>query len=148
MLGRVLYQIRCLKTYTHPFPPITQVPPYVCRGVCTGSCTVGHINRQVPFHSMFSCFQWFRRETVSLFLHFTVNPKPPVGFLDVPRCSMTGKEQTVCRLIELNSSCLPSSGSCIIYWSGSSRLRVGGDTVAPRTRSGQLKSSDTFKCLL
>ena len=38
------------------------------------------------------------RETVSLFLHFTVNPKPPVGFLDVPRCSMTGKEQTVCRL--------------------------------------------------
>ena len=37
------------------------------------------------------------RETVSLFLHFTVNPKPPVGFLDVPRCSMTGKEQTVCR---------------------------------------------------
>ena len=25
------------------------------------------------------------RECVSLFLHFTVNPKPPVGFLDVPR---------------------------------------------------------------
>ena len=46
---------------------------------------------------MFSCFQCFCRETVSLFLHFTVNPKPPVGFLDVPRCSMTGKEQTVCR---------------------------------------------------
>ena len=39
----------------------------------------------------------FSRETVSLFLHFTVNPKPLVGFLDVPRCSMTGKEQTVCR---------------------------------------------------
>jgi len=37
------------------------------------------------------------RECVSLFLHFTVNPKPPVGFLDVPRCSMTGKEQTVSR---------------------------------------------------
>ena len=31
------------------------------------------------------------RECVSLFLHFTVNPKPPVGFLDIPRCSMTGK---------------------------------------------------------
>ena len=40
------------------------------------------------------------RETVSLFLHFTVNPKPPVGFLDVPRCSMTGKEQTVCRRVD------------------------------------------------
>ncbi|XP_014674739.1 PREDICTED: BTB/POZ domain-containing protein 1-like [Priapulus caudatus] len=37
------------------------------------------------------------REVVSLFLHFTVNPKPTVNFLDVPRCCMTGKEQTVCR---------------------------------------------------
>ena len=37
------------------------------------------------------------RECVSLFLHFTVNPKPPVGFMDVPRCSMTGKEQTASR---------------------------------------------------
>merc|ERR550539_1852921 len=27
------------------------------------------------------------RECVSLFLHFTVNPKPPVAFMDVPRCS-------------------------------------------------------------
>jgi len=43
------------------------------------------------------------RETVSLFLHFTVNPKPPVGFLDVPRCSMTGKEQTVCRFQQIES---------------------------------------------
>ena len=29
------------------------------------------------------------RECVSLFLHFTVNPKPPVGFLDVPRYKPT-----------------------------------------------------------
>ena len=43
------------------------------------------------------------RECVSLFLHFTVNPKPPVGFLDVPRCSMTGKEQTVCRFQQIES---------------------------------------------
>jgi len=43
------------------------------------------------------------RETVSLFLHFTVNPKPAVGFLDVPRCSMTGKEQTVCRFQQIES---------------------------------------------
>ena len=35
------------------------------------------------------------RECVSLFLHFTVNPKPPVGFMDVPR--WTGKEQTASR---------------------------------------------------
>ena len=26
-----------------------------------------------------------------------------MGFLDVPRCSMTGKEQTVCRLIDMSS---------------------------------------------
>ena len=43
------------------------------------------------------------RECVSLFLHFTVNPKPPVGFLDAPRCSMTGKEQTVCRFQQIES---------------------------------------------
>ena len=43
------------------------------------------------------------RECVGLFLHFTVNPKPPVGFLDVPRCSMTGKEQTVCRFQQIES---------------------------------------------
>merc|ERR1711963_485965 len=43
------------------------------------------------------------RECVSSFLHFTVNPKPPVGFLDVPRCSMTGKEQTVSRYQQIES---------------------------------------------
>ncbi len=43
------------------------------------------------------------RECVSLFLHFTVNPKPPVAFLDVPRCSMTGKEQTVGRYQQIES---------------------------------------------
>jgi BTB/POZ domain-containing protein 1/2 len=43
------------------------------------------------------------KETVSLFLHFTVNPKPPVAFLDVPRCSMTGKEQTVNRFQQIES---------------------------------------------
>lgn len=37
------------------------------------------------------------RELVSLFLYFTVNPKPPVGFPDVPRCCIVGKEQTVQR---------------------------------------------------
>ena len=40
---------------------------------------------------------------MSLFLHFTVNPKPPVTFLDVPRCSMTGKEQTVNRFQQIES---------------------------------------------
>uniref|UniRef100_A0A914WBW4 BTB domain-containing protein n=1 Tax=Plectus sambesii TaxID=2011161 RepID=A0A914WBW4_9BILA len=37
------------------------------------------------------------RELVNLFLYFTVNPKPTVSFLDVPRCCVTGKEQVVNR---------------------------------------------------
>ncbi|XP_015117553.1 BTB/POZ domain-containing protein 1 [Diachasma alloeum] len=37
------------------------------------------------------------REVVSLFLYFTVNPKPSVGFEAMPRCRMMGKELTVCR---------------------------------------------------
>ncbi len=61
------------------------------------------------------------RETVSLFLHFTVNPKPPVGFLDVPRCSMTGKEQTVCRSVHL---CCGPSGSGSLFHFG---CRSGSD---------------------
>ena len=43
------------------------------------------------------------REVVSLFLYFTVNPKPAVGFLEVPRCCMTGKEQTVNRFQQIES---------------------------------------------
>jgi BTB/POZ domain-containing protein 1/2 len=43
------------------------------------------------------------REVVSLFLYFTVNPKPAVGFLEVPRCCMTGKEQTVNRFQHIES---------------------------------------------
>ena len=40
------------------------------------------------------------REVVELFLHYTVNPKPSVGFGDTPRCCLTGKEQVVCRSID------------------------------------------------
>ena len=43
------------------------------------------------------------KECVSLFLHFTLNPKPPVAFLETPRCSMTGKEQTVSRFNQVES---------------------------------------------
>lgn len=43
------------------------------------------------------------REIVQLFLYFTVNPKPNVGFLDTPRCCMTGKELTVNRFSQTES---------------------------------------------
>ncbi|XP_014486743.1 PREDICTED: BTB/POZ domain-containing protein 1-like [Dinoponera quadriceps] len=36
-------------------------------------------------------------EVLSLFTYFILNPKPLVGFQTMPRCCMTGKEQTVCR---------------------------------------------------
>uniref|UniRef100_A0A0R3S2I7 BTB domain-containing protein n=1 Tax=Elaeophora elaphi TaxID=1147741 RepID=A0A0R3S2I7_9BILA len=37
------------------------------------------------------------RELVNLFLYFTVSPKPPIEFLDVPRCCVFGKEVVVSR---------------------------------------------------
>ncbi|VDL74308.1 unnamed protein product [Nippostrongylus brasiliensis] len=37
------------------------------------------------------------RELVNLFLYFTVNPKPSIGFNDNPRCSGAGKELVVSR---------------------------------------------------
>lgn len=43
------------------------------------------------------------REVVELFLHFTVNPKPTVNFLDTPRCCLTGKEQVVSRFCQIES---------------------------------------------
>lgn len=43
------------------------------------------------------------REVVELFLHFTVNPKPSVKFLDTPRCCLTGKEQVVARFCQIES---------------------------------------------
>ena len=67
-------------------------------GILTDRCSSCFPDSIVFHRNHVLMFPMLCRETVSLFLHFTVNPKPPVGFLDVPRCSMTGKEQTVCRL--------------------------------------------------
>lgn len=41
------------------------------------------------------------KEVVELFLYFTVDPKPPVSFSDVPRCCLTGKEQVVSRFVHI-----------------------------------------------
>ncbi|KAL1117731.1 hypothetical protein AAG570_004046 [Ranatra chinensis] len=43
------------------------------------------------------------REVVSLFLYYTVNPKPPISFKDIPRSSMTGKERAVNRFRQFES---------------------------------------------
>jgi len=43
------------------------------------------------------------REIVSLFLYFTVNPKPSISFNSTPRCSLAGKEQSVLRFQSVSS---------------------------------------------
>ncbi|KAI5616536.1 BTB/POZ domain-containing protein 2, partial [Silurus asotus] len=43
------------------------------------------------------------REVVSLFLHFTVNPKPRVEFIDRPRCCLRGKECSITRFAQVES---------------------------------------------
>ena len=48
------------------------------------------------------------RECVSLFLHFTVNPKPPVGFLDVPRYNFILFSTQVTELTYLCTICILS----------------------------------------
>lgn len=42
------------------------------------------------------------REVVNLFLYFTVNPKPQIDFLDVPRNCLTGKEHSVTRFTRVD----------------------------------------------
>ena len=56
------------------------------------------------------------REVVELFLHFTVNPKPAVNFLDTPRCCLTGKEQVVARFCQIESRWGYSGTSDRIRW--------------------------------
>ena len=43
------------------------------------------------------------KEVVNMFLHFTVNPKPRVEFLDRPRCCLTGKEKVINRFQKVES---------------------------------------------
>ncbi|XP_042198971.1 BTB/POZ domain-containing protein 1 isoform X1 [Callorhinchus milii] len=43
------------------------------------------------------------REVVNLFLHFTLNPKPRVEYIDRPRCSLKGKECSINRFQQVES---------------------------------------------
>lgn len=45
----------------------------------------------------------FDREVVNLFLHFTVNPKPRVDYIDRPRCSLRGEECSINRFQQVES---------------------------------------------
>ncbi|XP_040484235.1 LOW QUALITY PROTEIN: BTB/POZ domain-containing protein 2 [Ursus maritimus] len=66
------------------------------------------------------------REVVSLFLHFTVNPKPRVDFIDRPRCCLRGKECSINRFQQVESRWGYSGTSDRIRFSVSKRIFVVG----------------------
>ncbi|XP_005168501.1 BTB/POZ domain-containing protein 2 isoform X3 [Danio rerio] len=66
------------------------------------------------------------REVVSLFLHFTVNPKPRVEFIDRPRCCLRGKECSITRFGQVESRWGYSGTSDRIRFSVSRRIFIVG----------------------
>ncbi|KAG5275756.1 hypothetical protein AALO_G00124210 [Alosa alosa] len=66
------------------------------------------------------------REVVSLFLHFTVNPKPHVDFIDRPRCCLRGKECSITRFGQVESRWGYSGTSDRIRFSVNRRIFVVG----------------------
>ncbi|XP_028329436.1 BTB/POZ domain-containing protein 2-like isoform X1 [Gouania willdenowi] len=66
------------------------------------------------------------REVVSLFLHFTVNPKPRVEFIDRPRCCLRGKECSITRFGQVESRWGYSGTSDRIRFSVNGRIFVVG----------------------
>ncbi|KAI4881700.1 hypothetical protein NFI96_031354, partial [Prochilodus magdalenae] len=66
------------------------------------------------------------REVVSLFLHFTVNPKPRVEFIDRPRCCLRGKECSITRFGQVESRWGYSGTSDRIRFSVNHRIFVVG----------------------
>nr|XP_023397036.1 BTB/POZ domain-containing protein 2 [Loxodonta africana] len=66
------------------------------------------------------------REVVSLFLHFTVNPKPRVDFIDRPRCCLRGKECSINRFQQVESRWGYSGTSDRVRFSVNKRIFVVG----------------------
>ncbi|KAG1932092.1 BTB/POZ domain-containing protein 2 [Pimephales promelas] len=66
------------------------------------------------------------REVVSLFLHFTVNPKPRVEFIDRPRCCLRGKECSITRFGQVESRWGYSGTSDRIRFSVNRRIFIVG----------------------
>lgn len=72
------------------------------------------------------------REVVSLFLHFTVNPKPRVDFIDRPRCCLRGKECSINRFQQVESRWGYSGTSDRIRWAaGGAGRGPAGRGVGP-----------------
>lgn len=66
------------------------------------------------------------RETVQLFLYFTLNPKPSIGFLDKPRSCMTGKELIVSRFSQVENRWGYSGTSDRIRFVTDTRIFIAG----------------------
>ncbi|KAL1007509.1 hypothetical protein UPYG_G00087760 [Umbra pygmaea] len=68
----------------------------------------------------------FDREVVNLFLHFTVNPKPRVDYIDRPRCCLRGKECSISRFQQVESRWGYSGTSDRIRFNVNRRISVVG----------------------
>ncbi|KAM4678338.1 BTB/POZ domain-containing protein 1 isoform 2-T2 [Discoglossus pictus] len=66
------------------------------------------------------------REVVNLFLHFTVNPKPRVDYVDRPRCCLRGRECSVVRFQQVESRWGYSGTSDRVRFTVNRRLSVVG----------------------
>lgn len=66
----------------------------------------------------------FDREVVNLFLHFTVNPKPRVDYIDRPRCCLRGEECSINRFQQVESRWGYSGTSDRIRWDDEHRQSV------------------------
>ncbi|XP_048828183.1 BTB/POZ domain-containing protein 1-like isoform X1 [Brienomyrus brachyistius] len=68
----------------------------------------------------------FDREVVNLFLHFTVNPKPRVDYIDRPRCCLRGQERSICRFQQVESRWGYSGTSDRIRFNVNRRISIVG----------------------
>ncbi|XP_030354595.1 BTB/POZ domain-containing protein 1 isoform X2 [Strigops habroptila] len=66
------------------------------------------------------------REVVNLFLHFTVNPKPKVDYIDRPRCCLRGKECSINRFQQVESRWGYSGTSDRIRFTVNRRISIVG----------------------
>ncbi|XP_032089309.1 BTB/POZ domain-containing protein 1 isoform X2 [Thamnophis elegans] len=66
------------------------------------------------------------REVVNLFLHFTVNPKPRVDYIDRPRCCLRGKECSINRFQQVESRWGYSGTSDRIRFTVNRRISIVG----------------------
>lgn len=65
-------------------------------------------------------------ELVELFLYFTITPKPPITFTDLPRCCLKGKEQVVSRFCQVDHRWGYSGTSDRIKFLVNRRIYVAG----------------------